>query len=814
MTQADPTREKLSQQQNSLDFSLGVIRNPSSQVSMMAGETFSLSVTIANKGKDSIIVDLIIEDTGAMLSQCCVSPHKAIGIGSGQTHEVIFEFPIPIDTPPQIYSYNLKLHSPTHDGVKLPTFDPGKVRVLPPIKQTRDLNDPTFTISPLTHSDNPLEVLGGNLTPFTITIHNRSHQVDRFYLSCDDFEDDWFKVIYPEVVTMGGIIPSSDGLELNPGQSGQIQFLLTLPPRIKAGRYSPTLQILSANCRDDLALFDLIHLKVPELHQVDLQLITQVGTVTDQKGWYELRLQNQGNTTRQLQLDVIDTEGDRLCQYSLDHTLIEIHPQEQTIVNLQVTPPQSWKRPFTGRSFNFTVEVRDLQGLPLPLSRLPGILVWKQRPWWQLYLCILAILLLLGGLIGLGWWLLTKKPPQPKVSSFTPQNTRYNAVDNQVIRLNWQIAHPKRLGTLQLMGVSPEGAILSQPITYDFSRGIPDSLQEFCSLDQTLLCTNVPTDGFKAGDYRFQLTLTPKGDPPTPLPPVTTSLISISPIPQPSLSKLTAANTDYIEGGKEGIKLNWTVDNFPFMKQLILSVRSTNPKQPFQKQFAPFQPTSSNPIPAELKDYCSADQTKLVCYDVPTQVNQVGKFVFQLTLVPIYNLHHSPASVQSEPIEVKAKPVPIEILEFNVDGKPRPPTYRVNLQEKKFISLQWQVKGDNTLKVELLPVPGTVKPSGGLVYPLSDEPKTETIQLTASNAQGQTQTRSLIIETYLPPPPPGSSTISGQKATTEGGADRSNSTTGGNGQSTSDSVSPESETGKPDEPIIPPPPMTTDPQFR
>ncbi|MDJ0844281.1 COG1470 family protein [Crocosphaera sp.] len=813
MTQAEPTREELNQQQNGLDFPLGVIRNPSSQVSIIAGETFYLSVTVANKGQDSVVLTLTIEDPGEMLPQCCVSPQTAFGIEAEQTREFIFKFDIPIDALPKVYSYRLKLDifsedvlPPSYYQGQLPKFYRGEVRVLPTIEQTRDLNDPTFTISPLTRSDNPLEVLGGDLTPFTLTIHNRSNQVDRFYLSCDDLSDDWFKVIYPDAATVGGMITSSDGLELNPGQKGQIQFFLTLPATIKAGRYSPTLQILSTNYGDNLALFDLIHLKVLPLYQVDWQLITQVGTVIDKPGWYEIRLDNQGNTNRKLQLEVIDTEGDRLCQYRLDRTIVELYPQEQTLVNLHIIPPHPWKRPFTGRAFNFTVEVRDLQGLPLPISRLPGVLLWKQRPWWHLYLCILGILLLLAGLMGLGWWLLTKKPPNPQVSRFTPQNNRYDAIDNQVIRLNWQIAHPQQLATLQLMGVSPEGEVLSQPISYDFSQGIPDSLQEFCSLDQTLLCTNVPTDGFKAGNYRFQLTLTPKGDPPTPLPPVTTSLISISPIPQPALSQLTATNTKYIEGVKDGIKLNWTVDNFRFIKQLILSVRSTDSKKPFEEKVTIVQPTSSKPLPTS----CTLQQNQLVCHDFPTEVKDVGKFVFQLTLVPLHNLHHSPVSVQSEPIEVTAKPVPIEILQFNVDGNPTPPSYQVNLEKKQAISLQWQVKGDNTLKVELLPAPGTVEPSGGLVYNLSREPKTETLQLTAIDAQGQTKTRSVIIETYLPSP--STTTTPGE---TGGNVNTPNSATGGNGQATSPSGTlSESETTEGDELTIPPPPMTTDPQFR
>ncbi|HAC65220.1 MAG TPA: hypothetical protein DCF68_17250 [Cyanothece sp. UBA12306] len=818
MTQSDHTSESIGQGNTSLGFPLGVICNPSTEISVMAGERFVLRVTIANQGSHSVRVDLTIEDTGEVLSQCCRSPHTAIGLEVNQTSEVVFEFSIPYDTPPQISSYILKLDSPRDYKTQLPKFYQGTVRILPPIKQARDVEEPTFTIHPLSHSYDPLEVQGGELVPLTVEVHNRSSQVDRFYLSCRDFRDDWFKIIYPEVATSEGMITSSDGLELNPGQKASIQFHLTLPINIKAGRYSPTLQILSANYGGQLALLDLIHLKVPERHQIDWQLIPRVDTVINEQGWYEIRLHNGGNTTRKLQLDVIDTEGDRLCQYSLEPSTVEIHPEEQTIVNLNIVPPPSWKRPFTGRSFKFTVEIRDLQGFPLLISQLPGILVWKQRPWWLLYLFILGILLLLGGLIGWGWWLLTKKPPIPKVISFTPQNTVYDAINDEVIRLNWQVTHPKQLATIQLMGVSPEEKILSQPITYDFSQGIPDSLQEFCSLNQTLLCTDVPTDGFKAGDYRFQLIVTPKSNPPTPLPPISTSLISINPAPKPSISKFNVTESNYIEAVTEGIKLNWTINNFPFMKQLTLSGYSTNAQTSLKKwEYDNKEKNLSNSIPTELQPYCKANQNQLVCLDFPTEINKKGKFVFQLTLVPIDKSPHPPVSLQTEPIEVKAKPIPIEIKEFKVDGKPTPASYRVNLQEKKTISLQWQVIGDKSLKVELLPVPGTVKASDRLVYPLSPEPKTETIILTAIDSQGQNQTRSVMIETYLPSPPPtldadnqdGFQQIEGGNGTTT--ANTQNDT---QSSSSTETSSPESGKTEPNELIVPPPPMTTDPQFR
>ncbi|MFM7437230.1 MAG: hypothetical protein ACKO2V_01290, partial [Snowella sp.] len=237
---------------------LGVIRNPSTEISLMAGETFTLSVTVANKGNQSVILDLTVEDTGEPLPRWCLSPHTAMAIAVNQNREVIFEFPIPLDALPQIYSYTIKLDSPRYYQDQLPIFYRGTLRILPPIEQIQDVNNPNFTIHPLTDADNPLEVQGGELIVFEISIYNCSYQVDRFYLSCLDLGKNWFKIVYPEIPSQEGVITANDGLELNPGQSGKIQFYLTLPPKIKAGRYSPTLQVLSANYEDNLVLLDLI----------------------------------------------------------------------------------------------------------------------------------------------------------------------------------------------------------------------------------------------------------------------------------------------------------------------------------------------------------------------------------------------------------------------------------------------------------------------------------------------------------------------------------------------------------------------------
>lgn len=153
MTQADQRTTENPQQMTRVGFPFGVIRSPSTEISLRAGETFTLSVTVANEGNQSVILDLSIEDTGEEnLGKWCLSPHTSLAIGINQSHEVIFKFTIPLDAVPQIYSYTLKLDSPRHYQDQLPVFYPGTLQVLAPIEQTKDLDYPSFTIDPLTDS--------------------------------------------------------------------------------------------------------------------------------------------------------------------------------------------------------------------------------------------------------------------------------------------------------------------------------------------------------------------------------------------------------------------------------------------------------------------------------------------------------------------------------------------------------------------------------------------------------------------------------------------------------------------------------------
>ena len=329
MTETNGLISRNHQQIAKVGCPLGVILNPSSEISLVAGETYTLSVTIANEGNQSAIIDLTIEETAEPVQQWCISPHTSLALEPQQSREVIFKFQIPFDARSGLYAYTLKVDSPRHYRDVLPIFYSGKIRVLPPVEQTREVQDPIVTIQPFSQSDAPIIVQGGELIPLQVIVKNRSDQVDRFYLTCSDLAPDWFKVIYPEKVIEEGIITSTEGLELNPQQTGKIQLNIIVPVNTLAGPYSPTVSLFSANRGEEMVLLALIHIQVEPVYQLDVDFITQVGTVSDALGWFKIRLQNSGNTPREVNLKIIDSDGEHLCKYILEREDVKLLPQEK-----------------------------------------------------------------------------------------------------------------------------------------------------------------------------------------------------------------------------------------------------------------------------------------------------------------------------------------------------------------------------------------------------------------------------------------------------------------------------------------------------
>lgn len=489
---------------------LAVIRNPSGEQSVVAGEPFELYVTISNQGSHSAVIDVLIDETSQPY-QWCAAPHDRLALGSQQSGEVVFHFQVPPQALPGVYDYCLVVDAPEHYPEDTPIRHSQRVVVLPPVQEVVRVNDPTFAIQPATSSTKPALLQPGQMLEVLVLVQNTSDRVDRFRLTCPDLAENWLTVRYPEGLNTPGLVVESDGLDLNPGATGQIVLLIHPPADAAAGTYSPTIRLHSAN-NPELMLLDLVYLQIRPVYYLTLELRTLLGRVKHGAGQYEVRLMNEGNTDRDLILSLSSPDEDKLCSHEVLPDVWQLPPKRSGSSDLRIQPVKWWRRPLFGggRLITFYVDVQDRENLPLTTDRLQGTLVWEARPVWQLLLFILATLGALGAIALLIWLWLFQTPAPAKILEFGSQDTTYQEAEGDFIRLNWQVRNPTQLQTLRLSSQSPDGAALGQPVVYDFSQGVPKELQPFCTVQRVLICNGVQTDARKAGGYIFELAVIPK----------------------------------------------------------------------------------------------------------------------------------------------------------------------------------------------------------------------------------------------------------------------------------------------------------------
>ncbi|MEQ9672637.1 transcriptional regulator [Coleofasciculus sp. G2-EDA-02] len=760
---------------------LSMIVNPSGDAPITPGLTFELCVTITNEGNQSALIDIYIDETSQFLHQWCISPYERLALGRGQSSEVVFQIPVPLDAIPGTYNYLLIVDAQQHYPQDTPIQHQARLQVLPFVQEAIRVNDPTFTLLPLTNSAAPAVVQPGEFLEVQVLVHNRSDRVDQFRLTCPDLAPNWYRVIYPEGYTQAGVVRVMDGLELNPGEKGQIQLIITPPVDTWASIYSPTVRLYSLN-NPDLVLLDVIYLQVMPIYLLTVELVTLVGKISNQSGVFELQLYNGGNITRDIALIAKSADGDDLCTYTLIPSQVRLAPGGYAIANLDVQPSQKWwRRPFYGRVLNFVIEIEDRQQFPLINNRFQGTLIWEGRPWWQFLLVILGIVGLIGALIFLLWFLFFRPKPRPEIVEFAPASNNYSAAEGESVRLNWEINNPERIQMIKVQGVSPEGVVTSSPIAYNFSQGIPNELERFCTINEVLNCQNVPTDAREPGDYVFELTVIPQGKKRGESEELLTNTVKITPFPIPEIEEFTSTQAVYQqasqrtpEAANQEASPTANDDNSPpnqpqpENRVIVLNWKISHPEQirllklvgrnPEGIILVPMQSIDfSQGIPQGLQEACEIKDETLVCANIPIDNPQPGTYIFELIVVPRQGEPEELPAQKTDPIKIEAQPVPFNIVEFTVGGVETltRPKFVVPISGNQSIPvpLSWKVEGGRDLKVELLPAPGTVPPEGTLPYELSPEPTTETITLQVTNEAGEQKSRSVTIETIQPPPP-------------------------------------------------------------
>lgn len=777
---------------------LTTIISPSGDSSAAAGSTFELIVTVFNRGDRNAVVDVFIDETVQAIRRWCESPSERLALGVGQSNEVIFRFQIPAQALPAIHTYQVIIDSPDHYPEDTPLQYTKKLQITPQFETLAKVNDPTFTLFPVTRSAQPAVLQPGATLEVKVQVHNRSDRVDRFRLTCPDLNREWFTVRYPEGIETPGLITTTDGLRLNPNSYGEILLYITPPLDAPAGSYTPTLRLHSVN-NPELNLLDVVYFEVAPIYRLVAELQTQISKIRHLPALYKIRLTNSGNIKRNLILNIRNNDEDDALLYGYTWNLptpltpsassllpsaspailspsppVHILPKQSLEVGLQVKPTRWWRRPWfgAGRVSTFVITLEDRQRLPVSTDPLQGTLVWKARPWWQFLLLLLTSL---GGVALLGFliWHFFFRPIAPsKVLEFASEELSYQEEEGKPIRLKWQISSPSQIGSLVITTRSQQdGSVLSTPVSYDFRQGIPKALEPLCTVDRLVLtCRNVPSDARKAGSYVFSLQISARermfGRRGVMIESAKTDPIAISPIAQPQITQYSATVSSKgipVDASSLSLQQRATSVAASNAQTFILqSWKVTNPTQIAELQVLGRDPEGAvnsklhrfklnQGIPELLIPYCSLTRKELACQNVPFPVANAGDYIFELAVLSKQPNLNSPISKKTDTLKIE--PTAPRILSFQINGREAFPKYVVPLDRRnsvRVLELAWNVEKANGIKVELLPTPGSVPLRGTMAYPLVQQPGITTLTLQVTNAAGKQIRRAIELQVFDP----------------------------------------------------------------
>jgi hypothetical protein len=446
-------------------------------------------IRVKNLGERTAEIDIWIVATNSksepLLRWCTFSEQNPLKIDAKNELEVILNFQVPTHATPDTYNYEILIEAATQYPGKI-FRRPQQLRILPSEQDAEWGNEPGFSIiAPITNSTNPLPLQAGEQLEVKVRVENRSKRVDRFYLNCPELIREWYSVRYPEMsFDVPGLIKETDGLELNPGATGEISLILHPPQYTLAGNYFPTIRLVSSN-REDLVLLDVVYLQIIPDDSLYVEMRPPERKVPQEVGEFEIELTNQGNIQREIAIRAKDAE--ELFSYIMQPNVVLLPPGETQIVTLRVKPRKWWHRHWRSKGLLFTFDIElENTGVAAPdelISALPknlpqGKLLWESHPWWMLWLLILLGLGTVGVLAFTIWWNLLREkipPPTPKVTKFEATAKSYQEGKDDAIRLNWEISHLKQVEKVTVTRL--EGNIETDRKNYLFADGIPQELQ-------------------------------------------------------------------------------------------------------------------------------------------------------------------------------------------------------------------------------------------------------------------------------------------------------------------------------------------------
>jgi len=675
------------------------------------GFTAKRDITVKNLGEKNADIDIWIAVGDAksepLLSWCTFSKPNPLRLEPKGECEVTLSFEVPAQANVDLYKYDILIEAPAQYPDKL-FRRPQQLRVLRSERDGEWDTNPGFTVQPLTNSTNPYLLPFGEKLEVKVTVENRSKRVDRFYLICPELTNDWYSIHYPENnIETPGLVQETDGLQLNPGNTGEITLILHPPQSTTAGNYFPTIRLISSN-REDLVLLDVVYLQLLADETLDVELHPLLLRIPTQEGRFEVKLMNQGNITREIAIAASDR--DRLFSYTPEFPAVLLPPNSTSNIPFKLQPHKWWRRPFWGKAleFNFDIQLENNRVLLLPETLKPsalpkelpqGTLIWEPRPWWQVWLPLLLLLLLLLGLISVGTFLFWQKAfIQPKIDRLEAVTKVYQELAAKPVNLNltltnwrsWEFKNRKfqnstKLSMVKIIPQSREGN--GKIMSYGYNE-----LLQFCQQsDNQLNCKNLPTETKQAGLYTFKIEVYPQGQN-KPSDTKETDTITIEPIDQPKIFQFSSSKSVYLETLGDQVLLNWRISNPQQIQNLIIS-QETNNSLPVKKTFLYCNPQNSNSqgMPAKSNKIEKIKGREfLVCQGVATNLTQPGDYTFKLEVFSKQNLTQPSDTKQTDTVTIQPSPIP-KFIDKVLPNK-------LNYEYKEPVFLNWRLSYPSQIK--------------------------------------------------------------------------------------------------------------------
>ncbi|MBD2296374.1 hypothetical protein H6G06_23535 [Anabaena sphaerica FACHB-251] len=426
------------------------------------GSTIKRTIIIKNIGDIKADVDIWIAATDnksdSLLRWCTFSEKNPLSINAKESKQITFNFQIPQEAIPDIYNYEILVEAASQYPGKI-FRRPQQLRILPSNQDAEFGNEPAYSIQPITASANPLPLQAGEKLELKIKVENRSKRVDRYYLNCSELVKQWYTVSYPESsLNLPGLVKETDGLELNPGNAGEITLILHPPQYTPAGNYFPTINLVSSNT-EDLVLLDVVYLQILPDDRLSLELLPLERKVPLEAGEFEIEIINHGNIRREISIFVNELE--EIFSYQLEPSQVQLAPGELQTVFLKAKPKKWWRRNFWKKdlTFNFDIELEntptqtgEIPDLAIPKQLPQGTLVWEPRPAWLLWLIFLFCLGLIAS-IGIFFLLkyLNSQKPSPEVLKVETTLNEYQEYKEKDIPVDLYIKHPEQVSKFAII---------------------------------------------------------------------------------------------------------------------------------------------------------------------------------------------------------------------------------------------------------------------------------------------------------------------------------------------------------------------------